>query len=237
MIKTAWLTVMCCGLMAAADLKVPMFFARQDFPSAGEFVAVGDVNGDGIPDILAFHGALLSVMLGKGGGLFQPAKNTELDWEWPIGLTVADLNGDGQADVVISGSQYATSFGIAVCISQEDGTFRPPVFYPAGTDSIVGNPIVADFNGDGILDVMLPGPSGIWFFQGKGGGMFDIGVLTMALSGAAVIAAADFNGDGKLDLAVSSTSSGLSVLLGNGNGTFQSPVSVPNGGGCRLQGC
>ena len=67
--------------------------------------------------------------------------------------------------------------------------------------------------------------------------MFDAGVLTTALSGAEIIAAADFNGDGKLDLAVSSTSLGLSVLFGNGNGAFQSPVSVPNGGGCRLVGC
>jgi len=54
MLKTVWLTIASCGLMAAADLKVPLFFARQDFPSVGHDVAVGDVNGDGIPDIVAF---------------------------------------------------------------------------------------------------------------------------------------------------------------------------------------
>jgi hypothetical protein len=238
MIKTAWLTVACCGLMSAADLKVPMFFARQDFPSAGYAVAVGDANGDGIPDILAFDGEVLSVILGKGGGSFQAPDNTVLSWQYRWdGLAVADLNGDGKTDAVISGGQFYPNNGIGVCISNGNGTFQSPVFYPAGNESSVGNPVVADFNGDGILDVMLPGASGIWFFQGQAGGVFDTGVLTTALSGAEIIAAADFNGDGKLDLAVSSTSLGLSVLFGNGNGTFQAPVAVPDGIGCRLPGC
>ena len=90
MMKAAWVTIACCGLMAAADLKVPMFFARQDFPPAGRTIAVGDVNGDGVPDLASFDGAYLSVMLGKGGGLFQAAKNTVLNWEFLDGLALAD---------------------------------------------------------------------------------------------------------------------------------------------------
>jgi hypothetical protein len=234
--RAVWLAMACCGMLAAADLKVPMFFARQDFPSAGYYVAVGDVNGDGIPDIVAFDNAYLSVMFGKGGGLFGAAKNTTLDWEFGDGLAVADLNSDGNADAVISGS-FRYPNGIAVCLSNGDGTFQVPVFYPAGSDDGVGNPVIADFNGDGILDVMLGGASGIWFFQGKGGGTFGAGVLAVPLPGAASIAAADFNGDGNLDLAVGS-SSGLSVLFGNGNGTFQPPVQVPNGNGhCPFMSC
>jgi hypothetical protein len=232
MIKTAWLTVACYGLLAAADLKVPMFFARQDFPPAGRTVAVGDVNGDGVPDLASFDGAYLSVMLGKGGGLFQAGKNTVLNWEFLDGLALADLNGDGKADAVISGS-FRYPNGIAICISNGDGTFQSPVFYSAGSDESVGNPVIADFNGDGILDVMLGGASGIWFFQGKGGGTFDTGVLVTQFPGATCIASADFNGDGNLDLAVCS-SAGLSVLFGNGNGTFEPPQAVANTAGYQI---
>jgi hypothetical protein len=97
----------------------------------------------------------------------------------------------------------------------------------------VGNPVIADFNGDGILDVMLGGASGIWFFQGKGGGTFDTGVLVTQFPGATCIASADFNGDGNLDLAVCS-SAGLSVLFGNGNGTFEPPQAVANTAGYQI---
>jgi hypothetical protein len=44
--RAVWLSIVCCALLAAAYLKVPMFFARQDFPPTGGAVAVGDVNGD-----------------------------------------------------------------------------------------------------------------------------------------------------------------------------------------------
>jgi hypothetical protein len=93
-----------------------------------------------------------------------------------------------------------------------------------------------DFNGDGIPDVATVGNDGVWLFLGKGGGVFSPGVLTPTRYGflnAAFgrIAAPDFNGDGHLDLAVTfnnidfGTPSGFSVLLGNGDGTFQTPVN------------
>jgi hypothetical protein len=234
MIKTAWLTVACCGLMSAADLKVPMFFARQDFPPAGGAVAVGDVNGDGIPDIVAFNGTWLTVMLGKGGGLFRASKTTGVYWQFGNGFAAADLNGDGKADAVISGTLVVPEpFGMAVYLSSGDGAFESPVSYPAGSETMVGNPVIGDFNGDGIPDVMLGGTSGIWFYQGKGGGAFDAAVLTTALPGSTCIASADFNGDGNLDLAVCS-SSGLSVLFGKGDGTFQSPLPVANTAGAQI---
>ena len=121
----------------------------------------------------------------KNATIFAPhpaAKNTTIDWEFGEGLSAADLNGDDNADAVVSGS-FRYPNGIAVCLSNGDGTFQSPVFYPAGSDEGVGNPVIGDFNGDGILDVMLGGASGIWFFQGKGGGMFDAGVLAVSLHG------------------------------------------------------
>jgi hypothetical protein len=105
--------------------------------------------------------------------------------------------------------------------------------YQAGSDGSAGNPVVGDFNGDGIPDVVVRGSSGIWLFTGKGGGVFNSSVLT-PVSGASqyagleYLAAADFNGDGNLDLAAgfvpSGQPSGILVIFGNGNGTFQTPV-------------
>jgi hypothetical protein len=120
--------------------------------------------------------------------------------------------------------------GIGVCFGDGDGTFQSPVLYQAGGDSLLGYPVVGDFNGDGIPDVALPADSGIWLFTGKGGGVFNPGVLIpvtpYSATATAGMAAADLNGDSYLDLAVSygSGPSGFAVLFGNGDGTFQTPV-------------
>ncbi len=190
---------------------------------------IADVNGDGIPDMIAISNCCISTMLGKGDGTFEPANTfTEpVPFSLIMGGVSIDLNGNGKPDLIISGGDSAPKFdGIGVLIGNGDGTYQEAVFYVAGSDGFVGNPIVADFNGDGVPDVIIPGSSGIWLFTGKGGGVFNPGVLTTPLSGAFWLAAADFNGDGILDLAMSSGPSGLSVLFGKGGGYFQAPVSL-----------
>jgi hypothetical protein len=97
------------------------------------------------------------------------------------------------------------------------------VFYQAGSDRFLGHVVLGDFNGDGIPDIVVSGESGIWLFTGKGGGVFNPGVLTpMSGTAGGVAASADYNGDGKLDLAVT-TQTGFVILLGNGDGAFQPP--------------
>ena len=70
----------------------------------------------------------------------------------------------------------------------------------------------------------------MWLLTGKGGGSFAPAILAVSIQGASNIAAADFNEDKKLDLAVTlplggtaQSGAGFAVVLGNGNGTFQSP--------------
>lgn len=81
---------------------------------------------------------------------------------------------------------------------------------------------------------MVRGFGGVWLFTGKGGGVFNPGVQTPTPAymnpgtrSTGLIAAADFNGDGYLDVVVSfaTTTSGFVLLLGNGNGTFQAPMT------------
>lgn len=185
--SAALLLILCCGALAAA-VKEPKFFARRDYPSAGGSVFVADVNGDGIPDLIAI--ALqynISTMLGNGDGTFHAAIATNLTWLDIGGGASIDLNGDGKMDLIISGMPNGSGYpsGIGVCLAYGDGTFQTPVFYQGSSTGSVGNPVVGDFNGDGIPDVIVPGSSGMWLFTGKGGGLFNTGVLTTAISGGA----------------------------------------------------
>ena len=70
-------------------------------------------------------------------------------------------------------------------------------------DSVRYRSVVGDFNGDGIPDILASGGQGLWLFAGKGGGVFNSGVLT-PIAGVYYygLVAVDFNGDGKLDVAV-----------------------------------
>lgn len=99
---------------------------------------------------------------------------------------------------------------------------------------LLGNThVAADFNGDGRLDLAGPGGTGVRVQLANGEGTFAPAVAWPVASSAQDVAAGDFNGDGRIDLAVSinDPAISLSLLLGNGDGTFQSPVSFANGSG------
>jgi hypothetical protein len=217
--RVALVMFVLCGATTAVAVKVPTFYARQDYPGNGQ-VAVGDLNGDKIPDVISMFGYVINTLLGNGDGTFRVGPATKPGI--PINYFVtADLNGDGYADVVMSGGS-----GIAVALGNGDGTFQPLITYSGGglTELVIG-----DFNGDGIPDVVGVSGGGIWLFTGKGGGVFNPGVLALANGAGPSLVAADFNGDGKLDVAANIFSTpgaptGFIVAFGNGDGTFQTPV-------------
>jgi hypothetical protein len=234
--KTALLLfVLCCGVAAAA--KQPTFLARHDYPVNGD-VAVTDVNGDGIPDVISWFGSTVFTLLGNGDGTFRVGPSSQIGFEYIGGLVPIDLNGDGKVDLVVTGGPdgIAIPSGLGVSFGNGDGTFGPATLYQAGTEKFIGRVVVADFNGDGIPDAVVPGGNGIWMFTGKGGGIFNPGVLTpVAGLQSAEIVSADFNGDGHRDVAVACTVigsnpiSGFIVAFGNGDGTFQLPVAYNTG--------
>jgi hypothetical protein len=91
--RVALVLFVLCGATSAVAVKVPTFYARQDYPGNGQ-VAVGDLNGDKIPDVISMFGYVINTLLGNGDGTFRVGPTTKPGI--PINYFVtADLNGDG----------------------------------------------------------------------------------------------------------------------------------------------
>jgi hypothetical protein len=161
------------GVASGAAPTTPEFFARRDYTGLySQWVQVGDTNGDGIPDLIT-NG--IEVLFGNGDGTFRLGPTSVVGPTYTAGFVAAHLGGSGRLDAVFSGGPngLTTPLGIGVSLGNGDGTFQPMTFYPAGSDTGIGNPIVGDFNGDGIPDVAVAGSSGVWLFAGRGDGTFS----------------------------------------------------------------
>jgi VCBS repeat protein/List-Bact-rpt repeat protein/FG-GAP repeat protein len=217
------------------------------FPTAGFYrtghapgaVAIADLNGDGKKDLVVANGGLysfsgpdntISVLLGNGDGTFQGHVDYPSGAN-PFSVAVADLNGDGKADVVTANISSNT---VSIFLNRGDGTLRPRVDYE--TSNAPASVVIADFNGDGKPDlaVAADGSSAVSVFLGNGDGTFRPRVDYGTGAGPISIAVGDFNGDGKVDLATASCvcpgGGSVSVLLGKGDGTFGPHVDHDAGG-------
>jgi len=185
---------------------------------------------------LLLTGNTLLDVLGHGDGTFQFYPTTPFTSGGPV--ATADFNGDGLTDLLtIDG--YGN---IDALLSTGDGRFQPVVT----SASNFATAMAGDFNNDGKSDAVGISPgrgighgstsvihSQLYFYAGKGDGTFagnstpiDVGVV-QASSGVT----ADFNKDGKLDILLPfidtySNTTGIVLLLGNGDGTFHAPVTV-----------
>jgi hypothetical protein len=186
-------------------------------------VAVGDFNNDGIPD-LAVASLFTAILFGNGDGTFS-APQAWATGNSPQSLAVADFNGDGNADIVVGGSD-----AVGVLLGIGNGTFFNEL-----VSSLPGGFVaVGDFNGDGRPDVAVTpfGTSGtvLDVALGNGDGSFQAPVSYTVGTNPEAMVVGDFNDDGKPDIAVVNDSSNtLSILLGNGDGTFQAAASYPVG--------
>jgi hypothetical protein len=214
-------------------------------------VAVADVNRDGKLDLVVANACgssncssgTVGVLLGNGDGAFQTAVTYGLNGYWAASVAIADLNGDGNPDLVVgncSQSACQADSWVQVLLGNGDGTFGKAVTYDSGGGYDAVSVAVADVNQDGRPDIVAANQcvssnscynSSAAVLLGNGDGTFKKAVAYAsggALAGSLVVA--DVNGDGKLDVVVANEcpngnncggDGSAGVLLGNGDGTFQ----------------
>ena len=196
-------------------------------------VAVGDFNGDGKADLAVTNYLTnnVSVLLGNGDGTFGTAVNYGAESN-PQSVAVGDFDADGKADLAV-----AQIFGgVSVRLGNGNGTFQAAVNYDAGSGP--SSLAVGDFNGDSKADLVVANAfsNNVSVLLGNGDGTFQAAVNYNAGTGLFSVAVGDFNGDGIADLALANYPGvnnqpgvSVSVLLGNGDGTFRTAVDYNAG--------
>ena len=175
----------------------------------------------------------VSILLGNGAGGFAPQLRFETG-SFPAGLVTADFNGDKRPDLAVANLEGAGD--ISVLLGRGDGTFQDSVTNLVGDDPV--SAVTADLNHDGHLDVITANTdtNDISVLLGNGDGTFEAAQSFAAGAGPTGLVVGDFNADGRLDVAVAdggngtSDLQGVSILLGNGDGTFHSTGFYPTGG-------
>ncbi len=225
------------GGRAPATLSFSVTNYRSPNPAAGPgAVAIGDLNSDGRPDLAVAQSGngWVTAYLNNGNGMFDSGTNY-VSHAGVSHISVADLNIDGWADIAVADG---CSRSMSVLLNNRNGTFGAYVSYETG---ICGTSVApSDVNRDGKIDLVVAdsgdtnnNDSGANVFLGRGDGTFAPGIRYPAGVRPFFISVADLNADGKVDLVAANigfgplAGSAVSVLLGNGDGTFMAPASYP----------
>lgn len=204
--------------LGSGDFTPGASFTVNPSTSAGVVAAAGDVDGDGLLDVVVLRGGATTgtALLGDGRGGFPRSQDfTTVRSSSPI-LLVVDLNGDGRDDVV-SASGY--TYVAAINLSQPAGTFTRQA------DLAIFDPVMAsaDFDRDGNPDLAI----GDRIFLGAGDGSFGAPTVLGVARPIVSVTAAEVDRDSKVDLVVGGWKTGLEVFRGDGQGAFNKVNTLP----------
>lgn len=227
------------------NLRPPVSYPT-DGVSETSNLAVGDLNKDGIPDVIATNPlrSSISVLLGRADGTLAPAVNVPvgvMGGAHPFSVAIADFNGDGNNDVAAADDTSAT---MRVRLGHGDGTFEAEVPYEiGGTQSFVA--IASDVNLDQKVDLVVAdrGSDTVSVLLGHGDGTFKKAIVTSVVPtgvtfpgkgrpwfGPYAVAVADINQDKVPDIVTPNfLADSVSVLLGIGNGHFEPAIELKYG--------
>jgi Bacterial Ig-like domain (group 3)/FG-GAP-like repeat len=259
-IRIAFAGMLLCSLSSAAQVSFApgiVYYIGNGVISARPLaVAVGDLNHDGIPDLVISECGVPAVYLGNGDGTFQKGPSYYGPCDYPgfqllNNLALVDVNGDGNLDAVFNSSGTALNlYGSPhVYLGNGDGTFQstpivsPSPACPSGPFSCGYEYMnFGDFNGDGKVDIIFSSSSNSQFLGtgsmiiswGNGDGTFSPANNLVSEYASNTTVVSDLRGDGIDDLIVDTCNSdfslcGVGVYVGNGDGTFQVPVIYGGG--------
>ena len=197
--------------------------------TGNSYVSVArDFNGDGKTDLAAAdsYNSRVTVFLGNGNGTFAAGVNYTVG-DSPASMVADDMNGDGNVDLVVL-NRY--SYSISILAGNGDGTFNAAVHTVYGSAYYYAYSLVTgDFNGDGNRDAAFVYNSYtglVLIFLGNGNGTLQPAVTYPAGNYPFSAAVSDLDNDGKLDLVVGTSYGNVQVLLGNGDGSFKTPIAT-----------
>jgi len=197
-------------------------------------IFASDLDGDWDYDLAVtnFSYTTVSILENNGNGTFQSAVDYTVGY-YPSSIYACDLDGDSDNDLAVT-MGYTNE--VSILENNSDGTFQSPVNYEVGTAPT--SIFAADLEHDGDLDLAVAnvGSDNVSILKNIGDGTFLPKVNYPAGEGPLTVFASDFDGDSFDDLAFATTANpicdSISILLNNGNATFQMPVRYIVGHGC-----
>jgi len=205
-----------------------------------KWISVADVNHDGNPDVVVANAdsGTVTVLLGNGKGqLHEPTGSPFVAGHLPNDIAIADMNGDGNPDLVIADHQ---SPFLTILLGDGKGGFHPA---PGSPVDVHSNPhphgvVAADFNGDGHPDVVTDswGSNQIELLLGDGKGGLQTPGKYFATGHRPYerLRSADFNDDGHPDIVTTNLDDGtVTILLGDGKGGFRNALGSPFPAGAK----
>ena len=172
----------------------------------------------------------VSVLLNQGDGTFSPETRYDTG-KLPRAVTVADLDGDGIKDLAVTASGINS---ISVLKGNGDGSFQEQDDFDAG--SIPRSIAAGDFNKDGTTDLVVTNmisdnraSGSVSFLFNQNGESFSAPFSVPTDRETLAVTAGDLDNDGDLDVVTGNATSSVSVLINNGDGTFEETVRYPTG--------